>query len=402
MPRKVFTAGEVLAAADVNNFLMDQTVMTFAGTAARGSAIGTATEGMVTWLNDQNALQVYDGTAWNGLAASGGNAIINGAFEINQRNFTSSTATGVFTFDRWNTRADTGTSTFTAQTFTLGSEPDSSNKTNRYLNISSTGQSLSSARTAILQPIESVKTFANETVTVSFYARSGSGTPFISANFTQNFGTGGSPSSGVIVNGKKTQINTTWTRYSLSFNIPSLSGKTLGTNGNDNLALFIYTSAGSDFNSSTDSLGIQTTSIDIWGVQVEAGPTANVFRRNANSIEGELAACQRYYYRQGGDDVFQFLGIAQSTSATASLAQIVLPVTMRVPPTSIEFSTLQVGDTVGSLFPVVAVTGAALTRPSKNVAPVSLTTTGTMTFQRSYVFGINNSLSGFLAFSSEL
>jgi hypothetical protein len=64
MPRKVFTAGEVLAAADVNSFLMDQTVMTFAGTAARGSAIGTAVEGMVTYLNDSDTLQIHNGTAF--------------------------------------------------------------------------------------------------------------------------------------------------------------------------------------------------------------------------------------------------------------------------------------------------------------------------------------------------
>jgi hypothetical protein len=36
MPRKVFTSGEVLSATDVNEFLMDQMVQTFAGTAARG------------------------------------------------------------------------------------------------------------------------------------------------------------------------------------------------------------------------------------------------------------------------------------------------------------------------------------------------------------------------------
>jgi hypothetical protein len=64
MPRKVFTAGEVLAATDVNNFLMDQTVMTFAGTAARGSAIATPVEGMVTYLNDIDSLSVYNGTAF--------------------------------------------------------------------------------------------------------------------------------------------------------------------------------------------------------------------------------------------------------------------------------------------------------------------------------------------------
>ena len=62
MPRKVFTAGEVLAASDVNSFLMNQMVMTFAGTAARGSAIGTATEGMLTYLADSKTFEYFDGT----------------------------------------------------------------------------------------------------------------------------------------------------------------------------------------------------------------------------------------------------------------------------------------------------------------------------------------------------
>jgi hypothetical protein len=71
MPRKVFTAGEVLAAADVNSFLMDQTIMTFAGTAARGSAIGTATEGMYAHLNDTDTLTYWNGSAWvNRIPAS--------------------------------------------------------------------------------------------------------------------------------------------------------------------------------------------------------------------------------------------------------------------------------------------------------------------------------------------
>ena len=68
MPRKVFTAGEVLAAADVNTFLMDQSVMTFAGTAARGSAIGTATEGMLTYLADSDSFEFWNGTAYAALA----------------------------------------------------------------------------------------------------------------------------------------------------------------------------------------------------------------------------------------------------------------------------------------------------------------------------------------------
>jgi hypothetical protein len=67
MSRKVFTAGEVLAAADVNSFLMDQTVMSFAGTAARGSAIPSPVTGMTTYLEDSKALEVYDGSAYFGV-----------------------------------------------------------------------------------------------------------------------------------------------------------------------------------------------------------------------------------------------------------------------------------------------------------------------------------------------
>ena len=61
---KVFTAGEVLTAANVNGYLMEQAVMVFAGTAARGSAIGTASEGMVSYQTDTNSITVYDGSDW--------------------------------------------------------------------------------------------------------------------------------------------------------------------------------------------------------------------------------------------------------------------------------------------------------------------------------------------------
>jgi hypothetical protein len=73
MPRKVFVAGEILTAADVNTNLMDQAVMSFAGTAARGSAIPSPVEGMVSYLSDQDLVTIYDGSAWkNSLGVTGG------------------------------------------------------------------------------------------------------------------------------------------------------------------------------------------------------------------------------------------------------------------------------------------------------------------------------------------
>jgi hypothetical protein len=68
--RKVFTAGEVLTAANVQNYLMDQAVMVFASSAARASAIGTPSAGMVSYLSDTSALQVY-GTAWADVSSPG-------------------------------------------------------------------------------------------------------------------------------------------------------------------------------------------------------------------------------------------------------------------------------------------------------------------------------------------
>lgn len=67
--RRTFQAGEVLTASNVMAYLQDQAVMNFAGTAARGSAIGTAvSEGMVSYLADSNVVQAYTGSSWDSLA----------------------------------------------------------------------------------------------------------------------------------------------------------------------------------------------------------------------------------------------------------------------------------------------------------------------------------------------
>jgi hypothetical protein len=70
--RKVFTAGDVLTASDVQNYLMDQTVMNFAGTAARSSAIATPTTGMTTYIGTTGTatipqLESYTGSSFQTL-----------------------------------------------------------------------------------------------------------------------------------------------------------------------------------------------------------------------------------------------------------------------------------------------------------------------------------------------
>jgi hypothetical protein len=61
---------------------MDQTVMVFASSAARGSALGTAvSDGMVSYLTSTKQTQYYNGTAWVDLGGGGGfdNFLLMGA-----------------------------------------------------------------------------------------------------------------------------------------------------------------------------------------------------------------------------------------------------------------------------------------------------------------------------------
>jgi hypothetical protein len=79
--------------------------------------------------------------------------------------------------------------------------------------------------------------------------------------------------------------------------VTSITGKTLGTNGNDFLAVNFWTSAGSDFNARTNSLGLQTIGVDLWGVHIKVGThtTAATDLYKQPELGPELARCQRYY-----------------------------------------------------------------------------------------------------------
>jgi hypothetical protein len=67
MSFKTFAAGEKLTSSDVNSYLMQQTVMYFASSTARGSAITSPVEGMVAYLEDSNTYTFWNGSAWNDL-----------------------------------------------------------------------------------------------------------------------------------------------------------------------------------------------------------------------------------------------------------------------------------------------------------------------------------------------
>jgi len=64
---RTWTPGEVITASNVQDYLQDQTVMVFASSAVRSTAVVVPTEGMLSWVQDDNKYQYYNGSAWTDL-----------------------------------------------------------------------------------------------------------------------------------------------------------------------------------------------------------------------------------------------------------------------------------------------------------------------------------------------
>jgi hypothetical protein len=268
---------------------------------------------------DENGFQVFGGDPEN--------RIINGAFDFWQRG-TSFTASA-YGADRWLNNNQGGTVTQSRQTHNLGVKLGSNNA-GFYLRQTVSGQSAVNHFAVTRQFIESVRSYAGETITVLGWARRSSGSGNMVVEGGQSFGTGGSPSANVSAI-SPTTINLTadWEPFAAVLVVPAVEGKTTGTDGNSLLQINIWTSAGSDFNARTNSLGIQTIGVDLWGIHIKRGThtaAATDFYK-APELGPELLRCQRYY--QTGRLFMQ--GLTQAgTNLGASTA---LAVVMRATPT---------------------------------------------------------------------
>jgi hypothetical protein len=251
------------------------------------------------------------------------NRIINGAFDFWQRG-TSGTSDGYVAADRWANARDGGTVTQSRQAFALGDTFGNNNPT-YFLRQTVSGQTLSGHRAHIVQNIEGVRSYAGQTITVLGWVRRSSGSGNMAVEAEQKFGTGGSPSSSVAGIGVTTvTLTASWAPFAVTMSVPSVSGKTLGTNNNDYLSLNFWTSAGSELNSRTNSLGLQTIGVDLWGVHIKVGThtTAAVDLYKQPELGPELARCQRYYQtgsiRMSGPSTTG-VGLAQTAAFRVSL-----------------------------------------------------------------------------------
>jgi len=346
-------------------------------------------------INDTNGTLNLVGQTNNFYA--GKNKIINGDFTINQRAFTSTTTSGTYTFDRWRLVASGGTSTLSAETFTPGAAPVAGYESKNFARLVSTGQSGTNDNTRLGQRIEDVRTFAGQTITISFWAKASTGTPSVAAYTEQEFGSGGS--AAVANNGNKVVISSSWARYSVSLAVASISGKTIGTGSF--LGTFLVTSAGSNFNSQTNSLGIQSETIDIWGVQVEAGSVATAFQTATGTIQGELAACQRYYQRHSfATASVDLTGLGVCISSTEGYVPFTLFTTLRVAPTSVDYANVRISDIT-----TIAVDDAVVVLTSATPDFVTLLATKAaagFTTHRPCVLRVDPSGNGFIGISAEL
>ena len=349
--------------------------------------------------NDGETL-LADSAATTGLRwsaqPSASNPVINGAFDVWQRgtSFVPSTTGGTsYTADRWSAYRNATGSTVNRQTVS-----DLTNLPNIQYAIRVQRDSGNSSTQGILlgNPFEIANSipFAGKTVTLSFYARAGANYSAASSALAVVVlqGTGSSETNplfsgytgqSAVLNTTST-LTTTWQRFSHTFSF--------ATTATQFMPYFQTTPVGT---ASTNDW------FELTGVQIDVGSVALPFRRSANTLQGELAACQRYYWRTTATaNSYQlFTGFGSALSVNSAIVTLPVPTKMRTSPSSVDFSTLALSPDNGA---VLAVTNAAMQLGVGDAINVSITATGLLTQYRPYQLLANNSTSAYIGVSAEL
>jgi hypothetical protein len=318
---------------------------------------------------------------------AGKNGILNSNFSVAQRG-TSFTAASVYTLDRW---FCDGQSNRTISQVVTG---DTTNLpfiqyAGRVQRNSGTTGTTAIGLSYSLETLDSIR-FAGQTVTLSFYARAGANfsatSSHLSTRLYSGTGTNQRRDFSTGFTGEATPISqnavltTTWQRFSYSATVASTATE---------LAVQL-------FSTPTGTAGANDY-FEVTGVQLEIAASVSSYSPNASSYQSELAACQRYYIRttNSGAAVIATLGLG--ANSTLSRVPISLPTTMRIAPTSLDFSNLTVDDTSAAY----AVTAAAFLSVSTSYVALNLTHASGITQYRPYILQTTSS-GGYLGFNAEL
>ena len=348
-------------------------------------AVGANGETLVADSSTSTGLRYTAGTVQS-------NPVLNSAYQIWQRGTSISAASAGYTADRWYAQAQTN------GTISRQATGDTTNLPN--IQYAARVQRTAGATTItdyqIGQSFESVNSipFAGKTVTLSFYARKGANYSAASSilNVALATGTGTDQNLNTGYTGQATPISstatltTTWQRFTYT--------GTIATTATEMAINYYYTSVGT---------AGAADYFEITGVQIDVGSVALPFRTNGATLQGELAACQRYYFRTGSGDIYSGYGNGVGKSTTTAYILVNFPQTMRTIPSS----TIDGTGTVSNyaLYDgtnVTAATAIAADRPQADNYSITVTVASGLTQYRPYVLINNNTSAAFLGFSAEL
>ena len=325
---------------------------------------------------------------------AGKNTVINGGFDIWQRgtSVNVAAASAPYTADRWQALAQTGQASTVSRQLTN----DATNlphikycaRVQRNSGQTGTGDGL-----GIFNAFESLNSqqFAGRTITFSFYARAGANFSASGNVLKARVYTGTGTDENVIVGysglgfpvDASPVLTTTWQRFTYTVAIPTTVNEVqIGT-----YYVPTGTAGANDY-------------FEVTGVQLEVGSVATPFSRATGTIQGELAACQRYYVRLGAGlgNANQRFGAGPGVNSTLCSATFDLPVEMRVQVSSIDYSTLQLYDGNN----IYAITSASLNAASTLKPNVNLSVASGLTSVRYYEVLANNNTAAYIGFSAEL
>jgi hypothetical protein len=318
---------------------------------------------------DQVATRPYAAATYAPIAAAldniGRNLLHNARFRINARNNANVTANLGYVADRWQHGDAAGTG---SRTLTLGVLSDADRAAIgdedavAYVNIATTAGSAASDYEVFSQSIESVRKLSGKTVTWSFWAKATTAGNLAVVEMLQLFGTGGTPSANVTGLGiTRLTLTTSWVRYSGTVAIPSASGKTFGTTAGTDFSQFvIWTSGGATYNARNGTLGEQTSTIQLTGMQLEVGSAASQLEKL--DMPEELNDCQRFFQAENGT-----LSHYAAAAAALNYASLPMKTKMRVNPTVVvtpsgggNFSSVTAAGNTGTVVLTATATAAGI------------------------------------------
>ena len=341
--------------------------------------------------------RAYGQASQLGNTPSASNPVLNSALQIWQRGTSNVTTAYAYTADRWQKNVATHYGVSRATTSDTTNLP--------FIQYCARVQrTAGSTSTTVMEFVQSVETansipFIGKTVTLSFYARAGANYSAASNTLSAALYTGTS-TDGNLLQGpwataatpilQAATLTTTWQRFSYT--------GTISASATQIAPLFSATPTG--------TAGANDY-FEVTGVQLDVGSVALPFRTNAATLAGELAACQRYYYRITTSAAYGDFGAGYQKSTTAGSYMIPFPVIMRTAPTALE----QTG--TASNYNILHQSGGAAARTTCSAVPtfqvattaagrIDATVSSGLTAGNGGIFGADNNTTAYLAWSAEL